>query len=1142
MKRYLKFILLLAILPVFIKAHEPIYCSKEDYQKVLDSVKDVSFAPTVVTSTKEYTDYKINSNKKKDDKIFIDTIIEVDKSEKVEYVEDTRTYRIYGKNGIKEKVTVALKLKPSHVCYPEKLKNIDYYLVYINPYAKNKKCKVYPDFKYCGKNTYLDKDEKEVDKLFVAYAKEQNKSNSISASNQKNNDKKKSSLKHIINLLKKNIVLILAGFILLIVIIITIKYRNKKKFYSILLIFLFPCIISASSSTSWVPAGSWTGTIKPCSKEKQQFEIGRWCDCTRMEVNAANLDGAGNGGSGGKGCGAYGTSGPAHICGTCYGFCFGPGVGFDEDFPRIGIHKGMDFDWEFGSFCNGREYKLPVKLPGYCCYYKGNRNSKYRYYNGPTNSRCKPNMVAIKIDDPTDCQNTTCDDYQGNFASQEQFCNEYADTTYNKDEVKKQCISQRYAVGDRDMRFCNLPIKHTEEHREGCQFKSSSYGSNVFSAKGNKKYSRVFPYKIPSLGKDTAIYLQEKCKYEENVEMKSSGSRFTFINTLAVNNGRNCKYSIYEGKNILRNLMATVFRKSDTMTCEENKYCKAIKYVKNQELNDLLKGNKTSYHAPYIITGKKYGSDKTFSENYNFKTNGETLAVQSKMQKAKDLGKALPIFNKVKMNSKDLNNFERETTAVSAVTLNMQESEYSFPKNVLGPGIKFPAFFSDKDLQEINSSVTFSSAGNNFLCDGVIEKNQEDTCVRLDSGMANNVGINSNSANRGTLIENSEYCEIVVHGHKCESNKYSNVYDLSYEYKAGLRINPRIKPLYYNISNSCVNYSNTNMQKKSVLKGKAKNIYGGVIDEKKNFYHCKITLINRKCPECKGENCGGGPNGKQCKVSVSGNNYTITSPGINFKKDGLYVRKGTPFVEEEYKHNDSPRNLEVWRVHENKIESSKSKYLDYYNENIVKMAEPAVRHPIYFMICENNNCNNPYLCDSHFAERKTDLHDPKEIDESPNVPDCITDLNYTDRKDPDKVMKHCEKDFAKEFGSDGTKEGCLNKCYSPDNANEPQLYRRIDYKDPFPNKRKPGWNWFGREELISKSKLFISSKDQQPLWTIVLKQSDSYNISNINKRSYGYDPYYDLPELSKNPLGKFTSTFLETNLRDAKKSEKKLGD
>ena len=103
MKRYLKFILLLAILPVFVKAYESVYCSKEDYEKVLESTQKVIFAPEVVKTTKEYTDYKINANVKRDDKIFVDTIIEVDKSERVQYVEDTRTYRIYGKMVQKKK-------------------------------------------------------------------------------------------------------------------------------------------------------------------------------------------------------------------------------------------------------------------------------------------------------------------------------------------------------------------------------------------------------------------------------------------------------------------------------------------------------------------------------------------------------------------------------------------------------------------------------------------------------------------------------------------------------------------------------------------------------------------------------------------------------------------------------------------------------------------------------------------------------------------------------------------------------------------------------------------------------------------------------------------------------------------------------
>lgn len=1153
MKRYLKFIFLIMLLPVFIKAYEPIYCSKEDYQKVLDSVKDVSFAPAVLTSTKEYTDYKINSNKKKDDKIFIDTAIEVDKNDKIQYIEATDSYRIYGKTSQKEKITVALKFKPSHICYPEKLRSTDYNLVYLNPYAKNKRCIEYPDFKYCGKNIYVDKNEKEVDMLFDEYIKEhKSKNNKDTKAKSKNKKTNNLSFKNIKYVIKKNIIYIFIGVVILVVVIYMIKNKNNKKLYSLLLIFLLPNIINASLGSSWYPGGSWTGSIKPCSKEDQQFEIERWCNCTRMEVDAAHVadgyynggTGGGNAGAGGKGCGAYGTSAPAKICNNCYGFCFGEG---DPHLPRVPIHKDTDFDIEFGSFCNGRDLKLPVKLPGYCCYYKGNRNSKYRYYNGPTNSQCKPNMVAVKIDDPTDCQNTTCDDYRGDFASQEQFCNEYADTAYNKDEVKKQCISQRYSDGDSDMRFCNLPIKHTEEHKESCQFKSSSYGSNVFSAKGNKNYSRVFAYPIPSIGKDTAIYLKEECKYEENLEMKSMGSRFTFLNTLNINNGRNCKYKIYDDKNILRNLMATVFRKSDTVACEDNKYCKAIKYIKENELKNLLRGNKTKYDAPYVITALKQDDTTAFYGSYKFKDNNEHMKIQSKMSKAKEKGSALKGFNKVNMGEYS-KGFERETTAVTSVTLNMQESSYNFPKNILGPGNDFPAYFSDKDIRQINTNVNFRSANNNFLCDGVVKKsypvdpkNPEDRCTEIDSSFARDNSIGTGDS-RVRYIENSEYCEIVVHGHKCDANEYSNVYDLSYEYKAGLRINPRIKAKYYNISNDCVTASNTNGKYKSILKSKKNHIYGGVIDVNKNFYQCKITLINQKCSPCQGDSCGGGPGGNTCRVSRSGNTYSVTSPGINFENDALYVRKGSRFEQEEYNNKESLEKLDVWRVYENKIESSKSKYLDYYNENLVKMAKPGTLYPIFFMVCPGKNCSNPYLCDSNFIEKKEDLHIKDPTPTPPDVPDCYTDMNYKDRQDADAVREHCNQNFTKEFGTDGTLEACLNKCFSPDNVHEHQLYRRIDYKDPFPNKRQPGWNWFGREALISDSHVFISSKNHQPLWTITLKQSDSYNIRNINRRESGYDPYYDLPELTDNPLGKFKSRFLETNLRDVKKSEKKLGD
>lgn len=1136
MKKKLILALLIVFLPIFVKGYEPVYCSKEDYEKVLGSVQKVVFAPEVVKSTKEYTDYKINSNVKRDDKIFIDTIIEVDKSEKVEYVEDTRTYRIYGKNGTKEKVTVALKLKPSHICYPEKLKNIDYDLLYINPYAKNKKCKVYPDFKYCGKNTYLDKDEKEVDKLLAAYAKEQNKSNSISTSNQKNNDKKKSILKHIIYFLKKNIVLILAGFILLIVFIMVIKSKKRKNLYSLLLIFLFPCIISASSSTSWVPAGSWTGSIKPCPKERQQAEIREWCNCTRTEVDAAKNPDNGNGG---RGCGSYGTSGPARICGDCYGFCFGPGLTFDEDLPRVGINKETDFDQEFGSFCNGREYELPVKLPGYCCYYKGNRNSKYRYYNGPTNSRCKPNMVAIKIDDPTDCQNTTCDDYRGDFKSQEQFCNEYADTTYNKNEVKKQCISQSYAAGDRDMRFCNLPIRHTEKIDESCRYNSHSNASDVFSAKGRKKNSRVFGFTIPgstgssSRDEGTVIYLEELCEYEENLEMRSSGARYAFLNTLTINNGRNCKYKIYNGKNILRNQMATVFRPNNgSLSCSQNKYCQGLEYIKKQKLETLLKGNKTNYSSDYTLKGK-LENGKTLNYSAPFKYNNEALKAQSDMSKAKDTGEQLVRFNLV--NGGPTVNFERENTAVTAVTMNMKLSCYNFKNNVLGDGTCFPSYFAERGVNQVKSNATFDKS-KGFLCDGSVNKNFSFKDNPSKENCPNDDGTGDTSSG---YLEYSPFCEIIVHAKKCDDNPHSNIYDLTYGYRAGLKINGKIRAKSYLISNHCVNKSRTEGQHTSTLKGTKQytHIFGGVIDDKGNFYHCQKTLVHdESCPGDK----------RKCTITKSGNNYTVGGPSTgNLETNGVYVRKGTPFLKYEYKAHNSPKNLKMFRIFKNPVNSTDSAHLKYYrNNNLVNMAEPAFRHSIYFMVCPNNKCDNPYFCDSdgQTPPRPIPGEDPpvkpKPDPKDYKVPDCMTDIELKDRRSAENVRQYCKDKHSNEYGTDGTVEACLNKCFTPDFANEPQIYRRINYGTPFPNNRQPGWNWLGRENLITESEALLKNDKHKPLWTITLKQSDSYSIRNRNKISGGYDPYYDLPGLESNPFQAYRSNFLRKELTNVKITKK----
>lgn len=1134
MKRYLKFIFLIMLLPVFIKAYEPKYCTKEEFKELYDQVKDVVVAPVVSNSTKEYTDYRFRISAPKKPSKPLPTYPEYDMSDKVQYVRQEGVYRIYGKITTKEKITVSFMLNPHMPCYPEPLKVMEYNLLYINPYGKNKRCIDYPDFKYCGKNTYVDKDYKEVDKLFDEYIKEQ-KAAKEKKDNQGPQNKKEKKPIHLFNkikyMIKKNILFIILAIILVIVAIYLIKNKKKKNIFLLLLILLLPNFISANVWSEWEydtgsNDGVWANHNKPCTKRQQNAEISKWCQCLSDGIKNS-LDKWDV-----KTC-------SSHVCNECDGFCNGPSWGTSKQLPQVSVNKETDFYRNFGAYCSGWRPRIPEPIPSYCCYYKGNPNSKYRYYNGQDNSNCgKPNMYSVRIDDPTDCQNSTCNDYW-RFEDKEEFCNEYADTEKgDKNKAKEDCISK---YGGKENLFCGLPIRHEERRDESCTYKSPSNGDHVFSATGRKKNSRVFAYPIREIsenGKPTTIYLQENCEYEEDLEMRSSGSRYAFINTLTISNGRSCKYKIYNERNILRNLMATVFRPyGRTLSCNQNKYCKAINYIKKNELKNLLKGNKTDYSSTYTISGKKEGErNNTLSVSKPFRYKGEALKAQSKMQKAKDNGEWLNTFG---VYGAPTSNFERETTANTAVTMNMEESCYSFPNNVLRQdGTCFPAYFADKGVKQVNSNATFSTS-NGFLCGGQVNTRHSyrdnppvERCPTDGSGSGYSGGYGWGYSSGQEYIGYSPYCEIIVHAKKCGKNPSSNYYDLRSGYRAGLKINGKIKAVNYRIANRCVNRNDVTGYTVSTLRGTKSNthIYGGVIDDKNNFYYCKKTILHEECPPK-----------ENCTVTKSGDDYSVSGAG-DMTKNGVYVRKGKPFLKHEYQAYDSPNNLKMFRIYENKVNSKKSYHLNYYKDhNLINMAEPGFRHSIYFMVCDNNNCRNPKLCESDYEPDKDpedhDTHGPKPTPpDDPTVPDCITDLEREQMKNAEAVKNYCNKNAAKEYKTDGSMEACLNKCYRPDRAaDDPQLYRRIKYKEPFPNKRSAGWNWFGREDLITKSSAFV--KEHDALWTITLTQGDSYNIRNAN-RSAGYDPYYDLPELTGDPFQKFESNFLRNNLRDVKKTEK----
>ena len=121
---------------------------------------------------------------------------------------------------------------------------------------------------------------------------------------------------------------------------------------------------------------------------------------------------------------------------------------------------------------------------------------------------------------------------------------------------------------------------------------------------------------------------------------------------------------------------------------------------------------------------------------------------------------------------------------------------------------------------------------------------------------------------------------------------------------------------------------------------------------------------------------------------------------------------------------------------------------------------------------------------------------------------------------------------------------CLNDCYIPDPPGEDDehclgmvcnyLYRPISLKDPFPNNRDAGANWYGKEIFITDDLLNpLLNSGSEPEYVIELtpevidlinKDTDSYN-SGKNKNAYIDYIYND----NENKEGKYISKFIHSN-------------
>ena len=230
-------------------------------------------------------------------------------------------------------------------------------------------------------------------------------------------------------------------------------------------------------------------------------------------------------------------------------------------------------------------------------------------------------MEAVEVKDSYDCRDTTCDDYSS-INDKEEFCNEFASTSSSPESTKESCITSYGYIG------CGLETTVNVDDAGSCTYNASSFASDIFSAKGRKQSLKSVYFQ--------GIYLKEICDYEENIEMRSSGSRYAFVNTLTVNNGRNCKYSIYD-KEILQNQMATIFRPDDqpSMDCSENKYCEALSNFYDKDHKPNLNPSEVKYSSRYSVNGVRENGTRIF-ETYNFNDNGEKFQMESELSEPKD--------------------------------------------------------------------------------------------------------------------------------------------------------------------------------------------------------------------------------------------------------------------------------------------------------------------------------------------------------------------------------------------------------------------------------------------------------------------------------------------------------------------------
>lgn len=152
---------------------------------------------------------------------------------------------------------------------------------------------------------------------------------------------------------------------------------------------------------------------------------------------------------------------------------------------------------------------------------------------------------------------------------------------------------------------------------------------------------------------------------------------------------------------------------------------------------------------------------------------------------------------------------------------------------------------------------------------------------------------------------------------------------------------------------------------------------------------------------------------------------------------------------------------------------------------------------------------------------------------------CKHNPNFSS-SDEKAVINYCK--IESNYLKDGYNSvaSCVNDCLSAKKDNDclgitcDYIYRPISLRDPFPNNRRPGYNWFGKEIYITDDLLNpILDSTAQPEYVVELNQ-DRINEIKKNTKEYNsiknknaYIDYVRVNEYNLN--GKYESMFIHSN-------------